>query len=116
MNGHRTRSPWLTLAGVILTALPFAFGAIRFAETRSDTRYLWIAVVSTLAAFPLNKWGPGTARARAIASFVVSAVSTAAVAAIFLGARPGPGMAVVASAFAICSATGVALLLWRPPT
>lgn len=116
MTDLRKRSPGLTLAGVALTAIPFVFGSIRFAETGTDTRYLWIAFVSTLAAFVLNKWAPGTWRGRVAASFVMSAVSTAAVAAIFLGVRPGPGMAVVASAFAVCSATGLALLLWRPRT
>ena len=103
----------LKVIGMLLAAVPFAFALIRRIETGADTRYLWVAFASALGAVVvLALPGPRTilSPARAGAATLV-ATACAALVAIMLGTRAGPGIAIVALAFGLCSALGTWLVI-----
>ena len=105
----------LRLGGLLLTVVPFAFGMIRFAETRSDTRYLWTAVASQLGAVVVSSMRGLAAHPtvmRMLAAFLASA-GAAVLCALLLAVTFGPALVIVCCAFALCSATGTVLLWWR---
>ena len=99
---------------MLLGAVPVAFGVVRAINTGDDFRYLWLAAASILGSLAVMGPGyraPGSARvplARAAAAIGAGA-ACAAVAAIVLGATPGPGVAIVAASFGLCTGTGAAL-------
>ena len=102
---------WLS---ILFTTVPFAFGLIRAAQTGVDFRYLWVALAAlcgALAVVATGKTRGGKAeRAGAlVAGVFVAATLCAMTAASVLGVRVGPGMLVVAAAFAACFAAGAFL-------
>jgi hypothetical protein len=92
-------------------APPFAFGLIRAAQTGTDFRYVWVAFASacgaaaTVAAARRFVRTGGVAAGVSAASFIVATLA-GALAAASVGTRFGPGMLIVASAFALCFAAG----------
>ena len=102
----------MRVLGLLLIAVPFAFGLTRYIATGSDLRYVWMAIVSTLgAAAALVRPGAGASPSGARAGIAtVAAAAGAAAMAILLGATAGPGIAIVAVAFGGCSAWGTWLI------
>ena len=104
----------MKVLGMLVTLVPFAFAGIRFATTGTDLRYLWMAIASTLCVVGIfllrstQRTAPSPARIGLV--FVASATSAATVA-IILGATAGPGIAIVALAFGLCSTLGIGLVL-----
>ena len=87
--------------GILFAAVPFAFAGIRLFTTGDDTRYLWMAVVSTLCAAAVLVRPGSTAmpsRWRTAIGSITAAAGAAAVA-IVLGATASSGIAIVAGAF-----------------
>lgn len=99
--------------GMLVAAVPFAFAMIRLFSTGDDTRYLWMAVVSTLcAAGVLVRPGSPVVPSRArIGVATIAAGACAAAAGIVLGAREASAIAIVAGAFGLCSAFGTGLVI-----
>jgi bacteriorhodopsin len=113
-QGQRSRA--LTLAGLLLAFVPFVFGILRFAETRSDTRYLWTALASLVGAVVVaspRAWAQRPLVAHMLVAFL-AAVMCAALSAYLQHVTFGPGMVIVSGAFGLFSGTGAALL-WRKP-
>lgn len=101
----------MKVLGTLLALVPFAFATIRLLATGHDTRYLWMAVASTLCAAGVLLRSPSIpSRARTAVATIAAAVG-AAVAAILLGATAGSGIAIVAVAFGLCSAVGTGLVV-----
>ena len=104
----------LLLVAVLIGALPVVFGLVRAASTGDDFRYLWLAaaaILGSLAVMLPDYRAPGSARvsvARAAVAIATGAACAAATA-IFLGATAGPGVAIVAVAFGLCTGTGAVL-------
>jgi hypothetical protein len=104
----------LRIASVLLGAVPVAFGVARAVRTGSDLRYLWLAgaaLVGSMVAMTLGRDSRAPARvspARALAAVTAGAVSAAAIA-FLMGTTAGPGIAIVAIAFGLCTGTSVVL-------
>ena len=114
MERATLRHQLLRLLGVLVAALPVAFGFVRTISTGDDFRYLWLAAAAILGSLAVM-WpeyrGAGSARvapARVVGA-IVSGAACAAATAIVLGATAGPGVAIVAVAFGICTGTGMFL-------
>lgn len=109
-----TRRRWLLVASVLCAALPALFGLVRAVNTGNDFRYLWLAasaIVGSLAARLVWPRAPGPRRmsvGRAVGA-VAAGTACAAATAVFLGATPGPGLAIVAGAFGLCTGASVTL-------
>jgi len=102
--------PVLRLASVVLLAIPVAFGVIRLVSTGSDTRYLWLAAAAIAGSLAVSlpgraSSGPSIPIARTLLSIAAGAVSATAVA-MLLGTKAGPGIAIVAISFGLCTGTG----------
>ena len=97
--------------GMLIAAVPFAFAGIRLATTGNDFRYLWMAAASTFCAVAIlaRPSAPAVANGWRIGLAAISAALGAAGIAIALGARAGPGIAIVAGSFGLCSAVGTGL-------
>lgn len=96
----------------MLAAVPFAFAGIRFHETGNDTRYLWMAAISTLCvAAVLVRPGSAISGRTRIGVATIAAAAGAAVTALLFGASAGSGIAIVAVAFGLCSALGAGLVV-----
>jgi drug/metabolite transporter (DMT)-like permease len=99
---------------IVFAAVPFAFATIRAISTRHDVRYVWVALGSLLGGVigMLLVRAAGRSQrllvATAAASFA-GATLFAMAAALLLGTRLGPGMLVVASSFALCTAASCLL-------
>jgi hypothetical protein len=98
------------MLGLLVAIIPVGFGALRAITTGSDFRYLWVALVSSVAAgvaltatrrFP-SRW------LASVAVAVVAATIAAAGAAFALGGRSVPAVLFVAAGFAVCSGVGLA--------
>ena len=104
----------LLLVAVLLAAVPVLFGFVRAINTGDDFRYLWLAasaIVGSLAVMVPGYRAPGPARVslgRAVGAIAAGA-GCAAATAIFLGATAGPGVAIVAGAFGLCTGTSMVL-------
>jgi hypothetical protein len=104
----------LLLVAVLLAGVPVLFGLVRAINTGDDFRYLWLAasaIVGSLAVMVPGYPAATPARvslARAVGGIAAGA-GCAAVTAIFLGATAGPGVAIVAGAFGLCTGTGMVL-------
>ena len=98
---------------MLLAAVPFAFASIRLLSTGNDARYLWMAVVSALcaAAVLVRPSSPAVPTRLRTGVAAIAAAACAAAAALLLGATAGPGIAVVAVAFGLCSASGIGLVV-----
>jgi len=90
---------WLALAAA---AVPFVFGTIRAIQTGSDFRYLWIAVAAAIGTAGVLLTSRSAARGAVRVGIVVFAIATvlAVAVAMLLGTRFGPGLLIVAFAFA----------------
>ena len=100
------------ILGVLFLAIPFAFGVLRFRTTGDDSRYLIVAIASSLGALlvlvrPRMTAAPTVARALAA---VAVATLCAAVASFVVGSRNAISVAVVSLSFAVCSAAGAFLV------
>ena len=110
-------------AAVLLATVPVAFGVIRAVSTGSDLRYIWLAgaaIIGSMAAGLIGGVSPGPARVslwRAVAAVAAGAIC-AGVTAILMGANAGPGLAIVAIAFGLCTGAGAmfASLARQPPS
>ena len=108
------RHDLLLLVAVLLGAVPVLFGLVRAINTGDDFRYLWLAasaIVGSLAVMVPGRRQPGPARVslgRAVGAIAAGAGGAAATA-IFLGATAGPGVAIVAGAFGLCTGTSAIL-------
>ncbi len=104
----------LILVAVLLAAMPVIFGFVRAINTGDDFRYLWLAasaIVGSSAAMVPGHHGPGPTRVsleRAVGAIAAGA-GCAAATAVFLGATAGPGVALVAGAFGLCTGTSMIL-------
>ena len=98
---------------MLLAAVPFAFGGIRFLTTGHDLRYVWMAVASALCAGAVlvRPGSPAVARRARMVVAAVASASGATVTAILLGATAAAGIAIVAVAFGLCSASGMGLVV-----
>jgi len=95
------------LLAVAFTAAPFVFGLIRYLETGSDLRMLWMAAASFIGA--LVVWAIAKSRTDNSRSTPVFAIATLVVATLFagfaailLGATAGPGAWMVAFVLGLC--------------
>ena len=106
----------LLLAAVLLGAAPVVFGVIRATTTGNDFRYLWLAaaaIVGSMLVLPFWRHAGHLSVWRGCGTVAAGALSAAAVA-ILTGAKAGPGIAIVASAFGLCTGTsGVLATLSR---
>ena len=103
----------MSVLGMLVAAVPFAFALTRLLSTGDDMRYIWMAIASTLcaAAVLIRRGSPAIpSRARAGAA-TIAAAACAATVAIVLGATAGSGIAIVAVAFGSCSALGTWLVV-----
>lgn len=110
----RARHVILSIASILLAAVPFAFALIRLFQTGDDFRYLWMAIVSFLGAAVVMTLGSGRTRRRGALAALTGGALVASTAlgfatAILLGTTAGPGAAIVALGFGLCSAAGQAL-------
>jgi hypothetical protein len=102
----------LLVVSGLLAAMPVVFGLIRAVSTGDDVRYLWLAGASILGSWivarPLGRGASADASrlVRCGIGAVAAGAACAAVTGIALGARPGPGIAIVAVAFGLCTGTG----------
>jgi len=104
----------LLLAAVLLGAVPAIFGLIRASTTGDDVRYLWLAAAAMLGSLAVMVLGYGASGpSRVSPTLAVGAITAgagcAAATAIFLGAKAGPGVAIVALAFGLCTGTSAVL-------
>ena len=89
------------LVGLILACVPFVFGILRFAETRSDTRYLWTALASLVGAVVVassRAWAQRPLAAHLLVAFLAAAMC-AALSARLQHVTFGPAMVIVSCAF-----------------
>ena len=109
-----SRRHHLFLVAVLLAVVPVLFGFVRAINTGEDFRYLWLAasaIVGSLAVMVPGYRAPRHARvslARA-AGAIAAGAACAAATAILLGATAGPGVAIVAGAFGLCTGTSAIL-------
>jgi hypothetical protein len=93
--------------GILIAAIPFAFGIVRALETGRDFRYLLVAVAATLGG--MISFAIGRRRSDVILGMAVWLLATvfASVAALVLGTTFGPALIFVAAGFGICTALGI---------
>ena len=94
--------------------MPVGFGLVRAVNTGDDFRYLWLAaaaILGSLAVMVPAYRAPGPARVSAwcVLGAIATGALSAAATAIVLGGTPGPGLAIVAVAFGLCTGAGTAL-------
>jgi hypothetical protein len=101
----------MVVAAALFAMVPVAFGVIRAVSTGTDVRYLWLAgaaILGSMAVMPLGGGASGRASVsllRALAAVAAGAIC-AGVVAIIMGAKAGPGIAIVAIAFGLCTGAG----------
>ncbi len=113
----------LLLASAFLAAVPVAFGLIRAVSTGDDVRYLWLAgaaILGSMVVMPLGRGASGPSQVslgRALGAVAAGSLCAAATA-VLMGARAGPGVAIVALAFGLCTGTSAlfAALARQPKT
>ena len=103
------------LIAALLAATPVIFGLVRAINTGDDFRYLWLAAAAILGSLAVmvpgyGASGPARVSPGRAASAVAAGAACAAAAAISLGATAGPGVAIVAVAFGLCTGTSAVLL------
>jgi len=105
----------LLVVAVLLALVPVLFGIVRAASTGDDFRYLWLAAAANLGSLavmvPAYR-GPGSRRVSLglLLGAMASGAGCAAATAILLGATAGPGVAIVAGGFGLC--TGTSAVMW----
>ncbi len=111
--GTRRRILLRVIAGA-LAATPVLFGLIRAISTGSDARYLWLAGAALVGSAAVMVIRPDTAEpvrvsvGRGLGAVAAGAVCAAA-AALFQGANAGPGVAIVAIGFGLCTGSSAVL-------
>jgi hypothetical protein len=105
----------LLLCAALLGTTPVIFGFVRAINTGDDFRYLWLAAAAILGSLVVMVTGNGAAGPARVspgraAGAVAAGAACAAAAAILLGATAGPGVAIVAVAFGLCTGTSAVLL------
>lgn len=91
-------------------AAPFFFGVIRYAQTGTDLRMLWMAAASAVGAIAVRAVAKaGNLVGWSALTLVVSTASAAATG-FLLGATAGPGAAMVALVFGLCWMASFALM------
>ena len=108
------------VVSILLAAIPFAFAIVRALQTRSDFRYLWVALASFVGAAAVMTIGRARQRtpARVLALSVVALIAAAlfaGIVAFVVGARAALAMAVVAVGFGGCHATSLGLYALSRP-
>jgi hypothetical protein len=115
------RGRMLLTASVLLAAVPVSFGLIRAVSTGDDVRYLWLAGAAILGSMvAMRRWpgasGPAHVSLRRAVGAVAAGSACAAAASILQGATAGPGVAIVAVSFGLCTgASAVFATLARQP-
>ena len=97
----------MRMLGVVIGSIPTAFGLLRFATTRTDLRYLVLALASAIAAALTLAI---TSRVRTPPRVVILLIGTALVGvAVGLaeGATSIPAVVFVATGFAVCHTLGL---------
>ena len=108
------------LLSILFAAVPFAFAIVRALQTRTDFRYVWMALASFLGAAAVMTIGKAWQRmpARVVALSVVALIAAALFAgtvAFVVGARSVLAISVVAVGFGGCHAASLGLhALSRP--
>jgi hypothetical protein len=100
----------LLLTSVFLAAVPVTFGLIRAVSTGDDVRYLWLAGAAILGSMVVMRLGRGSSvpaqgSLRLALGAVAAGALCAAATAVLMGATAGPGVAIVALAFGLCTGT-----------
>jgi hypothetical protein len=110
----------LIVGSVLLAAVPLAFGVIRAVSTGDDVRYIWLAgaaILGSTAAMRSGRAASGPAHVslgRAMGAVAAGSVSAAA-AALLIGTTAGPGLAIVAVSFGLCTGASVVLAAMARP-
>jgi hypothetical protein len=102
----------LLLGSVILAAVPVTFGLIRAVSTGDDVRYLWLAgaaIVGSMVAVRRGRSGAAHVWIGRTVGAVAAGSACAAAAAMLMGTTAGPGLAIVALSFGLCTGTGAVL-------
>ena len=90
----------------VLASIPFGFGLIRAVNTGSDVRYVWVALAAMCGGMAgmaaARATGRGADPAVLVPVVFVASGTFAVMAAMVLGTRLGPGILIVAAAFAAC--------------
>ena len=99
---------------MLVAAVPVVFGLVRAIRTGDDFRYLWLAAAANLGSLVVTlPWyrasGPGRISPGRVVSAFAAGAAGAAATAILLGATAGPGVAIVAAAFGLCTGTSAVL-------
>jgi hypothetical protein len=95
-------------ASVLFAMVPVVFGVIRAVNTGADVRYFWLAgaaILGSIAIMPPRRGAAGHAGVslpRAVGAVAAGAICAGLVA-IAMGAKAGPGIAIVAIAFGLCT-------------
>jgi len=117
------RGRLLLTASVLLAAVPVTFGLIRAVSTGDDVRYLWLAGAAIVGSMVAMRRGPGASgpapvSLRRAVGAVAGGSACAALTSVLLGATAGPGVAIVAIAFGLCTGTSAvfATLARQPRT
>jgi hypothetical protein len=107
----RSRRRRLLVVGSVLFGLmPVTFGIIRAISTGDDLRYIWLAgaaILGSMVVMPFAAAASGPVRVslwRALGAILAGA-TCAGVTAILMGATAGPGVAIVAVSFGLCTGT-----------
>jgi hypothetical protein len=102
----------LLLGSVILAAVPVMFGIIRAISTGNDVRYLWLAgaaIVGSMVATRRGRSGAAHVSIGRAVCAVAAGSAGAAAAAMLMGTTAGPGLAVVALSFGLCTGASAVL-------
>lgn len=113
---YSRRYQLLLLVALLFAAAPVIFGFVRAINTGDDFRYLWLAAAAILGSAVVMVPGYVASGAAQVspgraAGAVAAGAACAAAAATLLGATPGPGVAIVAVAFGLCTGTSAVLLI-----
>ena len=119
MAGTLQSRLWL-LGSVLIAAVPVAFGLIRAVSTGKDVRYLWLAGAAILGSMVAVRSGRGASvpspvsPGRALGAVAAGSASAAA-AALLIGTTAGPGLAIVAVSFGLCTGASAVLAAMARP-
>jgi hypothetical protein len=113
----------MVFVSVLLAAVPVIFALIRAVSTGDDVRYFWLAGAAILGSMvAMRPWrgpsGPTHISLLRALGAVAAGSACAAATALLTGATAGPGVAIVAIAFGLCTGISAvfANLAWQPPS
>ena len=107
-------------AGIMLTALPFAFGLLRAWQTGTDLRYLWVALSAFVGSSVVISIGKSRSKTSTVTVGVaVVALLVATIAAVlgakFLANTQSAAAWIVAFFFGFCTTVGTVLYFVSRP-